>query len=248
MENTNNYTWFTKNESENQECPILAESVTLQDTDHPKRIILIKTGDVMKPFDTLSLWKWVTRARKTNPLTNQDLSPFDLERIDFYKESLDLFPEMTLAQTKPLVHETLNKFFQTGECEWTKGLYYFADIEDFKPYMFSLPANPSFRHHADTVMSLLADPKYWILRKTSLVDSPGKHEYYAVSTNSEHHALRHSFGQGYWLMTGNGKKSLASKFLSPSFMGVLKMIKKSIGDLVCGSTDKGKIQLSIVHP
>ena len=209
---------------------------------HPKRIILIKTGDVMKPFDTLSLWKWVTRARKTNPLTNQDLSPFDLERIDFYKESLDLFPEMTLAQTKPLVHETLNKFFQTGECEWTKGLYYFADIEDFKPYMFSLPADQSFRQNAHQVLSLFADSKYWILRKTSLADSPEEH-HYGVSNNTGHYAIRHSFGQGYWSISGNNGKDV--EFLSPSFMGALKEIPKSIQDLVCGSIVNGKIQISI---
>ena len=54
----------------------------------------------MKSFDTLLLWKWITEGRKTNPLTNQDLSTADLERIEFYKESLDLYPEMTLSKTK----------------------------------------------------------------------------------------------------------------------------------------------------
>ncbi len=238
----NAYACFTKKTTKDQVCPILAESATLKDTDHPKQIILIKTGNVMKTFNTLLLWKWITEGRKTNPLTNQDLSSADLKRIEFYKEALDQYPDMTLAQAKQLVHDTLNKFFQTRGCLWPDYMDYFSDIEDFKPYMFSLPADQSFRQNAHQVLSLFADSKYWILRKTSLADSPEEH-HYGVSNNTGHYAIRHSFGQGYWSISGNNGKDV--EFLSPSFMGALKEIPKSIQDLVCGSIVNGKIQISI---
>ena len=242
----NNYALFTKNATKHQECPILADSATLKDTDHPKQTILIKTGNVMKSFNTLLLWKWVTEGRQTNPLTNLDLSYGDLKRIEFYKESLDRYPDMTLARAKQLVRDMLNNFFQTGECVETSCMDFFADIEDLKPYMFSLPADQPFRQNATQVLSLFADLKYWILRKTSLADSPKEHEHYAISSNTEHYAIRHSFGQGYWLISGNNENR-EEEFLSPSFMGVLKKLNKSLQDLVCGSLDNEKIQLSIVR-
>ena len=242
-----NYTNFTKKNTKDQECPILAESVTLKDTDHPKQTILIKTGNVMKSFNTLLLWKWITGGRKTNPLTNLALNSDDLKRIEFYKESLDRYPDMTLAHAKQLVRDTLNNFFQTGECEETSCLYYFADSEDFKPYIFSLPADQPFRQNSNQVLALFADPKYWILRKTSLADSLGEYEYYGVSSNKDHHyAIKHSFGQGYWQISGN-KENREEEFISPSFMGVLKKLNKSLQNLVCGSIDDGKIQISIVR-
>ena len=239
----NNYALFTKTETKGQECPILADTATLKDTNHPKEIILIKTGDVLKVFNTRLLWKWVTEKRKTNPLTNLDLSSVDLKRIEFYKESLDRYPDMTLTHSKQLVQDTLNKFFQTGKCVETSCMDYFADIEDFKPYMFSLPADQPFRQNVNQVMSLFADSKYWILRKTSLVDSSKEHAHYGISYNGGHYAIRHSFGQGYWLISGSTNKE---DFLSPSFIGALKEINMSLQDLVLGSINDGKIQLSIV--
>lgn len=261
--------------TQTQFCPILADFAILKDTDHPKKIILIKTGgDVPRAFDTLLLWKWVTEGRKTNSLTNLDLCTTDLERIEFYKESLDRYPEITLSQAKQLVQETLSNFFQTGEgctaaapqnpgeadevapsgvpesklgdlqsCE-APGLY-FSDVEDFQPYIFAMPTGQSFRTSANQVMSLFKDSKFWILRKTSLVDSPGEHEHYGISDNTGHFAIRHSFGQGYWQISGDNGKDVV--FLSPSFMGALRKMNKSLRNLVYGSNNNGRIQLHVLR-
>jgi len=240
----NSYSFFTQNETENQDCPILLDSVSIKNTDHPKKTILLKTGNKNYCFDTLTLWKWITN-NKTNPMTNLDLDQHDIDRIEFYKEALDKFPEMTLSQSKQLVGESLNTFFQTGKLPNQSIIDYFADIEDFKPYMFTLPPNQSFRENANRVILLFADTKYWLLRKTSLVDSPGEYEYYGISTNQGHFAIKHSFGQGYWVLSGTSTDR-QSNFLAPSFIKCLKSLDNiSLQNLVCGSIDAGKIQLSI---
>ena len=41
----NNYVIFTHNETKNQDCPILLNSVFIKNTDHPKKTILLKTGN-----------------------------------------------------------------------------------------------------------------------------------------------------------------------------------------------------------
>lgn len=251
----NNYSYFTQNETKDKNCPILADSALLKSTDHPKKIILIKMESVMKPFYTLALWEWVTNHRTTNPLTNMEINSFDLERINFYKESIDRYPDITLSQTKQIIHEILDKFFQTGEspscltcvnpfgkCPHRSVVYYFADIEDFKPYLFKFSSDISFRKGSTQVLSLFSNSKYWILRKTSLMDSPGEHEHYGISNNTGHCAIRHSFGQGYWGISG---KVLTAKFLAPSFMGALEYYKKSLRDLVRGENHPGRLTLTL---
>jgi len=239
---TNSYAIFTQVETKNQDCPILLDSVSIKDTDHPKKTILLKTGKKYYCFDTKTLWKWITYNKKTHPITNLPLDQSDIDRIEFYKETLDKFPEMTLSQSKQLVVESLNTFFQTGKISNQSIIEHFADIEDFKPYMFDLPPNQSFRKNANRVILLFEDPKYWILRKTSLIGSPGEYEYYGISTNQGHFAIKHSFGQGYWSISGSNNQC---EFMAPSFMKCLNINNISPQDLVCGSIDNGKIQLRI---
>ncbi len=245
-----NYDCFIQEETKKEDCPILLESVSLKDKDHPKKTFLIKTGNKIYCFDTSTLVKWITGQKKTHPVTGLNLSPYHIKRLEFYKESLDKFPEMILSQSKRLVHEALTTFFQTGKYPQDQQycaksiVEYFADIEDFKPYMFTLPSNQSFRKNANKVMGLFSNSKYWILRKTSLVDSPGEYEYYGISNNTGHWAIKHSFGEGYWLISGTDTQC---EFLAPSFIECLKCLDHSLRDLVRGSIDNGTIQLSILN-
>ena len=246
----NNYAFFTQEETKKEDCPILLETVAIKDSDHPKKTFLLKNEKKIYCFDTLTLWKWVTGQKRTDPMTNLNFRPYDIKRLEFYKESLDKFPGITLSQSKRLVRESLTTFFQTGkypqDTQYSAEsiVDYFADIEDFKPYMFTLPSNQSFRKNTNQVMGLFGNSKYWLLRKTSFVDSPGEYEYYGISNNTGHWAIKHSFGQGYWLVSGTDNQC---EFLAPSFMECLKILNQSLRDLVRGSIDNGRIQLSILH-
>ena len=237
----NNYTYFNQEETKTQDCPISLESVSLQSSDHPKKTILLKTGNKNYYFDTLILWTWLTTGKQNHPMTNLKLEPHDIERIKFYKEALDKFPEMTLSRVEQLVPESLESFFHGSklplepvdkeECE--AFINYFADIEDFKSYMFAFPSNQSFRDNANRIMGMFADRKYWMLRQTSIANVPNKQEHYAISSNQGHYAIRHSFGEGYWVVQGSDDTDRT--FAGSSFMSVLKTLNLSLQDLVRGS-------------
>ena len=240
---TNNYTYFNQEETKTQDCPISLESVSLQSSDHPKKTILLKTGNKNYYFDTLILWTWLTTGKQKHPMTNLKLEPHDSERIKFYKAALDKFPAMTLSRANQLVPESLESFFHgsklplepVDEEEGESFINYFADITDFKPYIFALPSDQSFRANANRIMGLIADRKYWMLRQTSIADVPNKQEHYAISTNQEHYAIRHSFGEGYWLVKGSADTD--PTFSGSSFMRVLKTLDLSLQDLARGSID-----------
>ncbi len=240
----NNYTYFNQEETKTQDCPISLESVSLQSSDHPKKTILLKTGNKNYCFDTSTLWTWMTTGKQKHPMTNLKLEPHDIERIKFYKEALDKFPEMTMARVEQQVPELLESFFHGSKIsralanKWGEGedfINYFADITDFKPYMFALPSDRSFRDNANRIMGLIADRKYWMMRQTSIADVPNKQEHYAISTNQGHYAIRHSFGEGYWSIKGSADPD--PTFSGPSFMRVLKFLDLSLQDLVRGSID-----------
>ena len=89
----NNYADFNQEETKSQDCPISLESVSIKSTDHPKKTILLKTGNKNYCFDTSTLWTWLTTGKQKHPMTNLKLEPHDIERIKFYKEALDKFPE-----------------------------------------------------------------------------------------------------------------------------------------------------------
>jgi len=236
----NNYAFFNKKETKTQDCPISLESVALKETDHPKKTILLKTGNKNYCFDTLALWTWLTTGKRNHPMTNLKLEPHDIERIKFYKEALDKFPAMTLSRAKQLVPESLESFFQTGKYVPEEGgeafIDYFADIADFKPYMVALPSDQSFRANANRIMGLFTDRKYWILRQTSIADVQNEREHYAISTNQRHYAIQHSFGEGYWSI--QGADDAEPTFVGPSFMtGLKNLALLSLQDLVRGSID-----------
>jgi len=238
---SNNYADFNQEETKTQDCPISLESVSIQSLDHPKKTILLKTGNKNYCFDTLTLWTWLTTGKQKHPMTNLKLEPHDIERIKFYKEALDKFPEMTMARVEQQVPELLESFFHgmapgSSSCSFPGDfINYFADITDFKPYMFALPSDRSFRANANRIMGLITDRKYWMLRQTSIADVPNKHEHYAISTNQGHYAIRHSFGEGYWTVMGSADPD--PTFSGPSFMKVLKTLNLSLQDLVRGSID-----------
>ena len=238
---SNNYADFNQEETKTQDCPISLESVSIQSSDHPKKTILLKTGNKNYCFDTSTLWTWMTTGKQKHPMTNLKLEPHDIERIKFYKEALDKFPEMTMARVEQQVPELLESFFHgmapgSSSCSFPGDfINYFADITDFKPYMFALPSDRSFRANANRIMGLITDRKYWMLRQTSIADVPNKHEHYAISTNQGHYAIRHSFGEGYWTVMGSADPD--PTFSGPSFMKVLKTLNLSLQDLVRGSID-----------
>ena len=238
---SNNYADFNQEETKTQDCPISLESVSIQSLDHPKKTILLKTGNKNYCFDTSTLWTWMTTGKQKHPMTNLKLEPHDIERIKFYKEALDKFPEMTMARVEQQVPELLESFFHgmapgSSSCSFPGDfINYFADITDFKPYMFALPSDRSFRANANRIMGLITDRKYWMLRQTSIADVPNKHEHYAISTNQGHYAIRHSFGEGYWTVMGSADPD--PTFSGPSFMKVLKTLNLSLQDLVRGSID-----------
>jgi len=238
---SNNYADFNQEETKTQDCPISLESVSIQSLDHPKKTILLKTGNKNYCFDTSTLWTWLTTGKQKHPMTNLKLEPHDIERIKFYKEALDKFPEMTMARVEQQVPELLESFFHgmapgSSSCSFPGDfINYFADITDFKPYMFALPSDRSFRANANRIMGLITDRKYWMLRQTSIADVPNKHEHYAISTNQGHYAIRHSFGEGYWTVMGSADPD--PTFSGPSFMKVLKTLNLSLQDLVRGSID-----------
>ena len=234
----NGYSIFNHCETRGQDCPILWKPVDLKESEHPKATIILKTGNKNYGFHTLSLWKWMKR-RPTHPMTNLKLKANEIERINFYKESLDYFPEITRGTLK--IGEQLEKFFQNNvpmtPKDWSI-LDYFVDIEDFKPYMFTLPE--SFRINATRIMGLLGNDKHWMLRQCSIADVKNEHEYYAVSTFRHHYAIRHSFGQGYWSVKSAFDDSPI--FLAPSFMRCLKRLNLSLENLVWG----GMVPLQIL--
>jgi len=255
----NNYSVFNDEETKTQDCPILLDSVSLKDTDHPKKTILLKTGNKNYCFDTLALWNWITSGNRTHPMTNLELNSHDIERVTFYKEALDKFPETTRAGRQRIIPEMLEEFFRSGnfvEGTWNTPetlsyIDYFADIEDFKPYMvvrdkyaLSQGDGKSFRDNANRIMALFADSKYWMLRQTSIADVKNEHEHYAISTNRRHYAIRHSFGQGYWMVSGSNDN--VPTFIGPSFTKCLKKINVSLYDLVHGSFDAKKVQLTLL--
>ena len=138
----NSYADFNQAETKTQDCPILWNSVSLKETDHPKKTILLKTGNKNYGFDALALWKWMTNGNPTHPMTNLKLKLHEVERIKFYKEALDKFPEMTRGELGR-VRVLVANFFQSGKMrpEDSSIIAYFADIEDFKPYMATLPCD-----------------------------------------------------------------------------------------------------------
>lgn len=169
------------------------DSITLEELDHshPRGIITLYNGFnyttkidyEISSFNAKSLYEMILHDKKFNPMTREPFDENQINRINWYKKCLELYPTIThedIKDYKQLIQNWLLNPLETSEhTEKAKYFVTYDQIIDFFEFK-----EIDTREKAEEYFGCNPD-KNWVIRKSSVIDTKYNQFFVIMTKNDE---------------------------------------------------------------